>query len=31
MYDQAYKLQNGNTITSMQKDLFYDIPKMKQL
>lgn len=27
MYDQAYKLQNGNTITSMQKDLFYDIPK----
>lgn len=27
MYDQAYKLQNGNTITTMQKDLFYDIPK----
>lgn len=27
--DYSYKLQNGSTITTMQKELFYDVPKNK--
>ena len=28
--DRTVKLDNGSTITEMQKDLFYDIPNNKQ-
>lgn len=28
--DKTVKLQNGNSITQMQKELFYDIPKNKE-